>query len=702
MIGGSSLGIGMTMFLRDQFSGPAARVKNSARDLNMQMRKMQEDQLRYQRNLNMGLAFGGAMAIRGMGRQIKKAADYAYEMEFVKSITAAVDTEQQKLMKTAETLAGKTMFFPQDIAEGMRFMAMAGMDAEQVLANITGAVNLAGATMTTLGSKGGAADIMTNVMKQFGVDFKYTVDVADRLAYGVTRANTNLFDLGEALKYSGATAMDLNVSLEESIAMVMALGNAGMQGSMAGVAMENSMRYMARAFSSFGSGPSQKALAEIGLTVQDVTDQAGNLLTMTEVMTKMGYAIDKHFGTGMNLEKQGVLQSIFGVRGKRAGSLFLRNLKEFQRFSSDVATQSAGHSGRIMEDMMSTLKGEFLKLGSEFKSMWIAFTTAISPTLIFITKILRVITKAMSFISKVPFLGETLAMGISGFIVLKTIGFAYKAIAAGIRLLHLQAGASAVTMGAQGAAAYNAMTAAAARYGGVSRAAMMGIPFTRGMGRYGYHPTGLFGKGGYGVRGKGGGMMMFGSAGKAAAAARKTYGIRAMGAKGMMNLGRIAAGTGGRAALAGGVARLVGLFGGPLGMALAFGIPALIGVTTKVVSTIRENKSATEANSKALKANSDSMRGGAEISRMQHAIRFFDSTYPILKLMGTTGMGVSRNVTDRAINLSDELKNLIQSGAGMQPMIVNVNLDGETIFSEQINNQLQKQSDYQERNIGLK
>ena len=33
------------------------------------------------------------------------------------------------------------------------------------------------------------------------------------LTYG-TNANTNIFELGEALKYSASTAMDLNVSLE--------------------------------------------------------------------------------------------------------------------------------------------------------------------------------------------------------------------------------------------------------------------------------------------------------------------------------------------------------------------------------------------------------------------------------------------------------------------------------------------------------
>ena len=159
MVGGSALGIGVTMFLRDQFSGPAARVRSSAAMTTMELRKMQEQQLRSQRNMYAGLAMAGAMGLRGIMRTVKVGAKFGYEMEFVKSITNATIAQQMKLGSVAKDLAGATMFFPKDVAEGMRFMAMAGMDVSEVLGNITGAVNLAGATMAQLGGKGGAPGI---------------------------------------------------------------------------------------------------------------------------------------------------------------------------------------------------------------------------------------------------------------------------------------------------------------------------------------------------------------------------------------------------------------------------------------------------------------------------------------------------------------------------------------------------------------
>lgn len=675
MLGGSTLGIGVTMFLRDQFSGPAARIRGSAARMQQDLLKMQEAQLRHQRNMYAALAFGGVMAIRGLGRMVKKAAQFSYEMEFVKSITAATAEEQKRLANVAKTLGRRTMFYPQAIAEGMRFMAMAGMSAAEVEQNIRGAVALAGATKSELGGKGGAADIMTNVMKQFQIGFQYTNDVANVLSYAVTRANTNLFDLGDALKYSGATAMDINVSLEESVAMIMALGNAGMQGSMAGVAMENSMRYMARAFSSFASGPSRRALAELGLNVKDVTDQAGNLLTMTQIMKTFGNAIAK---IPSNVERQAILQSTFGVRGKRAASLFLRNLQEFEKFSGDVATKSGGHAARIMEDMMNTLQGHMFKLGSAWNAMWVSFTENVGPILIFIMKGL---TKTLAFFEKVfdtKILGGFFAAGIAGFIVWKTAVFAYKAAVAGLRLMHMTVGTSAAGMSATTVTGYNQMTAAAMRY---NAAARMGAVTQIGQLARGAS-VGLIGRtaGGRLVR-TGGGM------GKAGRFVSKKAAGRYLGMYGA----RLGAGVGGRTLVSGLLGRIVGIFGGPLGLALSFVLPGLIGA---VISAVKGSKKSVEENSAELKKNRlKEVERMQQFSRMGHAVRFFDLIAPPIRVEGTTGPeGVTVRPTGGAT--LREIGTSVMGKTTEPNIMININLDGETIFSKQLEDFFQKKVDY--------
>src|SRR6056297_3624850 len=108
MLGQSTLGIGMTMFLRDQFSGPASKIRASAGMMAADMKKMREEQLRHQRNLNAGLAMAGVAALTGIGRAIGQASKFGYEMEFVKSVTQATAEEQQELGNIAKNLAGTT------------------------------------------------------------------------------------------------------------------------------------------------------------------------------------------------------------------------------------------------------------------------------------------------------------------------------------------------------------------------------------------------------------------------------------------------------------------------------------------------------------------------------------------------------------------------------------------------------------------
>lgn len=673
MTGGSTLGIGITMFLRDQFSGPASRIKTEATKMEQEFLRMQEAQLRQQRNMYAGLAMAGAMAIRGMGRMVKKSAEFGYEMEFVSTVTQSTIEEQKRLNGISKTLGRETMFYPQAIAEGMRFMAMAGMSATEVEKNIQGAVALAGATKSELGGKGGAADIMTNVMKQFKVGFEYTNDVADILSYAVTRANTNLFDLGEALKYAGATSMDLNVSLGESTAMVMALGNAGLQGSMAGVAMENSMRYMSRAFSEFGSGPSQKALAELGLTVQDVTDSKGDLLTMTEVMKKFGNAIA---GIQGNIQRQAILQNVFGVRGKRAGSLFIRNLQEFEKFSGAISNVKKGYATDILGNMMATLQGHIYKLGSTWQSVWISFTEQIGPTVIAVIKVILKVLSGIERIFNSKIFGGMFATGLAGFLIMKTTAWAYKAVVTGIKLAQHMAGMSAASMAGTTVAGWNSMTVAAQNYARASNMAKMsGYAGVMGMARAGKIP-------GVAVN-KAGRYIAAGSA-KGAGRFLSTAGVAAVAAGASRVVGgQVVAKSATRLALG----RIAGALGGPWGIAISMVLPALLG---GVISAVRNSKQSTEENTKAIEeTNRAKTRDEAQYTRMGHMITFQDLNAPAVSVIGQTGMGSTYNSRDDILKqLSDTLNKLIGQ-PNTQPL--NIYIDNELQVSRVVDKKMSKQ-----------
>lgn len=608
MVGQSAIGIGVTMFLRDQFSGPARRIKSSAHDMQdtFNRLKQQQDSLRHTRNLSAGMAMLGVAALRGVGSAVKRTADLRYELQFVQTITRATADEQKRMGDLAKYLGESTMFYSQDVAEGMRYMGMAGMSATEIIKNITAATYLAGSTLSQIGGKGGAADIITNVMKAFNIEAERSMEVADMLSAAVTSSNTNLFDLGEALKYSASTAMDMGVPLQEATAMVMALGNAGMQGSMAGVAMENSMRYIARAVGSFGSGTQKKALDMLGLSIKDVTDESGNLLSMVDVIRTIGNALENNFGKGMNVEKQSILQTLFGVRGKRAGSLFIRNLQDFDNFVEHVGKNSANTASNVIQQQMEQVKGYMLRVKSSWQNLMESFGYQLIPVtkvlLGFLEKTFQVLRRLFDH----RIVGPILSGAIAGFIAIKTAALAFKAVMAGIKIIQIGTKMSAIAMGHTVRNQYDQMTTSAIRFNAAAAAA--NATFNQRLFR---------GTGGYVSYTATGGMRMSKSATRAGAMAGPPRGFGVMAPTTARNAGLGAAA--GLGAIFRGGKGLLSLLGGIKGILVTLAISGIVTLISSLISRFRENREALDENTSQLKG--DKGLEGREIRAIEYLTR---------------------------------------------------------------------------------
>ncbi len=489
--GASNMSIGISIYLRDQFSGTSGNVRNQMSQLNNEARRMQEQQLRIQRNLNAAGAAVGIGALNQMAKWIKTGSEFGYTMKYVSSIAEEQGIKYDQLSTKAKKLGQSTMFTAIDVASGMRFMAMAGQNTEQIYNNITAAVNLAGSTMTELGGKGGAADILTNVMKGFQIEstLQNSTRAADVLTTATTSANVSLFDLGEALKYSTSTAKDLNITLEETAAMIMMAGDAGIQGSMAGTAIENMLRYITKAAGFAGSEKQKVALGMLGLTKADLQDAQGNLLPISQLLHKMAGNIQ---GMG-TVQAQNVMAQLFGVRGKREASLLLRSMGDYDQFLKKLNESAGGSSARIMSGMMGTLEGNTLQMASAWDTAKIAFTEALEPVLIPLLKVLTGVLKGISAIMSTKFGAFLTVVGV-GFIAIKTAGMAYRAVQAGIRLLNLQMSSTFTQTSNSTVAGYGRMTAAATAYGRAAGMAnvMGGAGSMMGGGMAG---AGLFGMG---------------------------------------------------------------------------------------------------------------------------------------------------------------------------------------------------------------
>lgn len=426
--GGNKYNLGFTVTLQDRFSTQAQAIKASLKDLKSE-NNMFVSNLEAARNLYGGIALAGAGALREMRGWVQEGAKFDYIMNGVKAVTESTVADYKNLSKLANFVGVETMFDPSEIADAMRFMGMAGLDAQEIQNTIRTSAHLAGATMSELGGKFGAASTITKVLHGFQLSTDHAVRVSDMLTAAVIRSNVELTDLAEALKYTSATSVDLAVPLETTTALAMALGNAGIQGSMAGTAMENMFRYLAMGLSEFKTGRQSKAWEALGLSPSELMDVNQNLIPIEQVLKKIGENL-KGKGT---IQIQGILKEIFGVRGKRAGSAIIRMMDDFTRFQDLLKHGSTGIAERTMSDMMNTLWGDFDKLHSAIEGFFNAFTKAIEPWLRPMLKGLRVAVEWLERFVSTPVGKFVTGVGVLG-LTMVTIGAAVRAATAAFGL----------------------------------------------------------------------------------------------------------------------------------------------------------------------------------------------------------------------------------------------------------------------------
>lgn len=425
------LQIGIALVLEDRFSNQAREASKEIRKLHQDAKNITNANLSAVNRMATAGAAIGATASYGIMEAVLSGSKFIDTMTFVKAIAKDTGVEFGALSKRAKTLGRDTMFTSLDIGSAMQYMAMAGQGTKEIYNNITAAADLANATMSELGGKGGAADIMTNIMKMFMINSTETnsTRVADVLTRAVTRSNTNLYDLGEAIKYAGTTTTNLGATLEQTAAAIGVLGDAGIQGSMAGTALANAYRYLAKSIGdpNFKGG---KALAKLGLSRQDFLDADGQLIDLGLAMQKIANAAK---GLG-SLDQYNLLVSILGVRGERAGSTMIRAFQNYTNLLDELNNKSAGAAADVRTQRMASLAGAIETVQSTWENLTTSFTESLGPTL---TPWLRGIGKILEGVQAIfdsP-IGPFVSALVTGTVVIGTIAASVTALKSSFRLL---------------------------------------------------------------------------------------------------------------------------------------------------------------------------------------------------------------------------------------------------------------------------
>ena len=367
------LEIGVALVLQDRFSNQAREASSVIRGLHRDAKNaVQANLTAVQVYANMASGVANSI-VSTLTTTIETGADFIDVMTTVGAISGATENQMSGLSETAQTLGLRTMFMSRDIASGMKYLAMAGNDANQIQEMISGAAMMANATGMELGGKGGTADLLTNIMRTFKLEGQQAADiVGDQLTKAALSSNVLMTDLAEAIKYSAASMVTLKQQLPQVAAMIGTLGNAGIQGSMAGTSIRNMADYLTQSITN-PNFKGAKAMAKLGLGKQDFVDANGDLQDFAVILEKIGTATQ-----GLStVDQNAVFKSIFGVRGMRAAVAIMRDTGGYFDLLNKIQNNSAGFAEWVVGKRMKTFAGKIDIVRSAAENLMTTFSEAL-------------------------------------------------------------------------------------------------------------------------------------------------------------------------------------------------------------------------------------------------------------------------------------------------------------------------------------
>lgn len=577
--------VGVAMVLKDRFSQEAGKISGS-------FRTMMNDMNTWNRGIQMSASNTmdfGMQLVGGMVRAYKYSAGVQNEVWTASKIAGATIAEQREMLQLAKDVNEITPLTASDVASGQRYLAMAGNKFDAIKEMIGPASKLASIFTMPVGQKGGVADLMTNIMSMYQIPMGEAARVTDDLYTAVTNANISLTDLAQSISYAGADMATAGVDLRQTAAAIGVLGDMGIQGSMAGTSLANMIRYLQLSLVN-QKKKGYNALADLGLSPDEFFDAQGNLIDLYTIYQKFAKAA---VDLPSRIETP-TFFNIFGVRGNRGMLPVLRDIASGRdKMGKILATydQNIGAVNRLNEERLKTDAGVIDQFESSIENLTVTAGAALGRIFTPVLNVGNSIIKVINSISETWVGSFGLRVAATG-VVVGTIVAGFNTVRGIIRSVgYLQTIATASTEGMSTATAKtNAQFV-------IMEAHLRNISFmmssiaaqTLGMGKSIPLSGGFFM--GKDKRGRAYYRDSMGRRVSQGTALGGTNLISTTVREGGKQAGKKLA-TSAALGLGG---RLMGLLGGPVGLAITIGLPLLIEVGSSLIKSVDRN---TEAQSK--------------------------------------------------------------------------------------------------------
>lgn len=304
----------------------------------------------------------GAAISNAFVQAAKQGAALATELEFIAVLGGETAQSVSMLEKELLRLGNTGLFGPQQIAEGMRTMALAGVDAKTSAMVMGDAVNLA--TVGVLELKQ-ASESMVGIANAFGLPFQALGRVGDVISKSAAVSQTSVQSITESMKTASVVAQRYGLSIEDTATALTVLGKLNITGTAAGTAFRNMIVGLTG-----NSVQAKRALEELEKRgFQPLRqDNTGKMKPLVELLGEFNTAMSQLDAKSY----EEVMKALTTERGDKALSALIastqklvdvggQELSEFQ-FLLEQITESYGFNAIAAARLATTTESEFKRV----------------------------------------------------------------------------------------------------------------------------------------------------------------------------------------------------------------------------------------------------------------------------------------------------------------------------------------------------
>lgn len=265
--------------------------------------------------------------------------------------------EMQALRKQARQLGDNSAASADDAAAAQIIVAKSGADKDGIVAQTPAILSMSLANKKTMEEN---AALLIGTKSAFGLADDKASHIADVISMAINKTQASFEGLNDSLTYVGPVAKDAGVSLEETAAMLGALHDAKIIGSMAGT---GSRAVLSRLQAP--TGKAYDAIKELGVKTMD---KKGNTRPIFTILKEIQASFKRNnLGTGQKAE---YMKTIFGEEASSAASVLMAaaasgKLDELTKIIKD----SDGKTEELVKVMQDNLGGDFKEFQSAYEAV---------------------------------------------------------------------------------------------------------------------------------------------------------------------------------------------------------------------------------------------------------------------------------------------------------------------------------------------